>query len=96
MTAFVALLTMDANRQKAGRLDWCCCFTSGKTSVEKVRRAARSVEVVPSFSTDMGAGNKRRERAVEKLTSIEAVEVTMLVLVLAHRYSKSIHRLLSV
>eukprot|EP00752_Nemacystus_decipiens_P004731 g4312.t1 len=28
MTAFVALLTMDANRQKAGRMEWCCCFTS--------------------------------------------------------------------
>lgn len=28
MTAFVALLTMDANRQKAGRFDWCCCFKS--------------------------------------------------------------------
>ena len=30
MTAFVALLTMDANRQKAGKIDWCCCFTSKK------------------------------------------------------------------
>ena len=30
MTAFVACLTMDANRQKAGRIDWCCCFTSQK------------------------------------------------------------------
>ncbi|CAM9553956.1 unnamed protein product, partial [Laminaria digitata] len=30
MTAFVALLTMDANRQKAGRIDWCCCFKSKK------------------------------------------------------------------
>ncbi|CAM9952295.1 unnamed protein product, partial [Ascophyllum nodosum] len=30
VTAFVALLTMDANRQNAGRFDWCCCFTSKK------------------------------------------------------------------
>lgn len=30
ITAFVALLTMDANRQKAGRMDWCCCFKSNK------------------------------------------------------------------
>ncbi|CAM9415157.1 unnamed protein product, partial [Ectocarpus sp. 8 AP-2014] len=30
MTAFVALLTMDANRQKAGKIDSCCCFTSKK------------------------------------------------------------------
>ncbi|CAM9459401.1 unnamed protein product [Scytosiphon promiscuus] len=28
MTAFVALLTMDANRQKAGKMDWCCCCTN--------------------------------------------------------------------
>ena len=30
VTAFPALLVMDANRQIAGRLDWCCCFTSAK------------------------------------------------------------------
>lgn len=30
MTAFVAFLTMDANRQKAGRIDWFCCFKSQK------------------------------------------------------------------
>lgn len=28
MTAFVALLSLDACRQKAGRVDWCCCFTN--------------------------------------------------------------------
>lgn len=37
MTAFVALVTMDANRQKAGRFDWCCCFTSKKYLAEQVR-----------------------------------------------------------
>ena len=30
VTGFVALLTMDANRQKEGRVDWCCCFKSRK------------------------------------------------------------------
>lgn len=39
ITAFVALLTMDANRQKAGRMDWCCCFKSNKfLEEESVRR----------------------------------------------------------
>ncbi|CAM9414497.1 unnamed protein product, partial [Hapterophycus canaliculatus] len=37
MTAFVALLTMDVNRQKAGKIDWCCCFTSSKGIAEQVR-----------------------------------------------------------
>ena len=36
MTAFVALVTMDANRQKAGKIDWCCCFTSKKYLEEQV------------------------------------------------------------
>lgn len=36
VTVFVALLTMDANRQKAGRMDWCCCCTS-KKFLEEVR-----------------------------------------------------------
>ena len=36
MTAFVALLTMDANRQKAGRIDWCCCFKSQQFVEEEV------------------------------------------------------------
>eukprot|EP00904_Undaria_pinnatifida_P008204 jgi/Undpi1/4513/HiC_scaffold_18.g07867.m1 len=34
VTAFVALVTMDANRQKAGRIDWCCCF-KGQNFVEQ-------------------------------------------------------------
>ncbi|CAN0400933.1 unnamed protein product, partial [Hapterophycus canaliculatus] len=25
VTMFPALLAMDLNRQKAGRMDWCCC-----------------------------------------------------------------------
>lgn len=36
MTAFVALLTMDANRQKAGKMDWACCCTN-KAFLEQVR-----------------------------------------------------------
>ena len=36
MTAFVAMVTMDANRQKAGKIDWCCCFTSKKYLEEQV------------------------------------------------------------
>lgn len=37
VTAFVALLTMDANRQKAGRMDWLCCCRS-QMFLERVRR----------------------------------------------------------
>jgi len=36
ITAFVAVLTMDANRQKAGRLSFFCCFKS-KAFLEEVR-----------------------------------------------------------
>lgn len=37
MTAFVAVVTMDANRQKAGKIDCCCCFTSKTYLAERVR-----------------------------------------------------------
>lgn len=35
MTAFVALLAMDANRQEAGKTDWLSCGTN-KTSLKVV------------------------------------------------------------
>ncbi|CAM9765761.1 unnamed protein product, partial [Scytosiphon promiscuus] len=34
ITAFVACLTMDANRQKAGRMDWLCCFKGSPRYIE--------------------------------------------------------------
>lgn len=37
MTAFVALLTMDANRQQAGRRDWWCCCVN-KSFLAEVNR----------------------------------------------------------
>ncbi|CAM9710197.1 unnamed protein product, partial [Ectocarpus sp. 4 AP-2014] len=64
MTAFVALLTMDANRQKAGKIDWCCCFTSPK-HLEKQQRLQKESsiqrEVNPrstyrDIATDGGGG----------------------------------------
>ncbi|CAN0568842.1 unnamed protein product, partial [Ectocarpus sp. 12 AP-2014] len=44
MTAFVALLTMDANRQKAGKIDWCCCFTSKKYLQEQERQHQEGIQ----------------------------------------------------
>ncbi|CAM9359742.1 unnamed protein product, partial [Ectocarpus fasciculatus] len=41
---FVALLTMDANRQKAGKIDWCCCFTSTKYLQERERHHQEGVQ----------------------------------------------------
>ncbi len=41
MTAFVAMVTMDANRQEAGRIDWCCCFTC-KSHLEEQQVRTRS------------------------------------------------------
>ncbi|CAM9869255.1 unnamed protein product, partial [Ectocarpus sp. 12 AP-2014] len=63
VTAFVALLTMDANRQKAGKIDWCCCFTSPK-HLEKQRLSKKQSiqrEVAPrsthrDVTTDGGDG----------------------------------------
>ena len=45
MTAFVAVLTIDAKRQKAGRLDCCCCFTSKKYLAERVGCSLLSVSI---------------------------------------------------
>lgn len=39
MTAFVAFVTMDANRQKTGRMDWCCCFID-QASIDEVIKAS--------------------------------------------------------
>lgn len=38
MTAFVALLTIDANRQKAGKIDCYCCLTSERYLQEQERQ----------------------------------------------------------
>lgn len=43
MTAFVALVTMDLNRQAAGKMDWCCCCTN-KTFLEE-ERVKRGVNI---------------------------------------------------
>lgn len=43
VTVFVAILTMDANRQEVDRLDLCCCVISSKASIEEVR-VERSAE----------------------------------------------------
>eukprot|EP00752_Nemacystus_decipiens_P008590 g7670.t1 len=47
MTAFVAVLTMDANRQKAGRVDCCCCFTSKKYLAQQEEGIRRGVDLTP-------------------------------------------------
>ncbi|CBJ26534.1 conserved unknown protein [Ectocarpus siliculosus] len=44
MTAFVALLTMDANRQKAGKIDCCCCLTSKKYLQEQERQHQEGIQ----------------------------------------------------
>ncbi|CAM9899558.1 unnamed protein product, partial [Ectocarpus sp. 12 AP-2014] len=44
MTAFVALLTMDANRQKVGKMDSCCCFTSKKYLQEQERQHQEGIQ----------------------------------------------------
>ncbi|CAM9128130.1 unnamed protein product [Ectocarpus sp. 8 AP-2014] len=63
MTAFVALLTMDANRQKAGKIDWFCCFTSPQHPEKQQRSQKESIqsEVNPrsthrDITTDGGGG----------------------------------------
>eukprot|EP00904_Undaria_pinnatifida_P008203 jgi/Undpi1/4512/HiC_scaffold_18.g07866.m1 len=56
MTAFVALLTMDANRQKAGRIDWCCCFKSQQFVEEETWLPPNKREKggPPSFACNSG------------------------------------------
>ncbi|CAM9351148.1 unnamed protein product, partial [Laminaria digitata] len=50
MTAFVALLAMDANRQKAGRMDWCCCVKRQTTPDEVGRMSPPFLARGPQFS----------------------------------------------
>ncbi|CAM9122089.1 unnamed protein product, partial [Laminaria digitata] len=63
MTAFVALLTLDAHRQKAGRIDWFCCFKGqgfpaevNNTSYDWVERG-----LAPPFEGSNGEHGGRRE-----------------------------------
>eukprot|EP00903_Cladosiphon_okamuranus_P015713 g14505.t1 len=50
MTAFVAVLTMDARRQQAGKIDCCCCFTSKKYLAE--REGVQRGVTLPDANTD--------------------------------------------
>ncbi|CAN0345795.1 unnamed protein product, partial [Ectocarpus sp. 8 AP-2014] len=56
MTAFVALLTMDANRQKAGKIDWCCCFTSKKYLQEQERQHQEGIQRGVTLPDSNGEG----------------------------------------
>lgn len=50
MTVFVALVAMDAERQKAGKMDWCCCFTN-KSFLEQVLTTAGAIITENLFVT---------------------------------------------
>lgn len=62
MTAFVALMTMDARRQEAGRTDIFCCFKTaqkhkGGRKVRVVRRDGwRSSDLAQATKTSLGTG----------------------------------------
>ena len=65
LTAFVAVLTMDANRQKTGRLSFCCCFKS-KTFLEEVRINGGAFESyfslhISLYFVDVAMSHLRRE-----------------------------------
>ncbi|CAM9372874.1 unnamed protein product, partial [Hapterophycus canaliculatus] len=47
ITGFVACLTLDANRQKAGRMDWLCCFKGSARYVELEEDGAQRAAALP-------------------------------------------------
>eukprot|EP00903_Cladosiphon_okamuranus_P022061 g20288.t1 len=72
MTAFVAVLTMDANRQKAGRIDCCCCFTSSEylAQRERIQRgvtlpAEEAIVAVGGTSAPTPAGGFKHDLTAE-------------------------------
>ncbi|CAM9506157.1 unnamed protein product [Ectocarpus sp. 12 AP-2014] len=61
---FVALLTMDANRQKAGKIDWCCCFTSKKYLQEQERQHQGGIQRGVTLPASNGGGANISQRAL--------------------------------
>lgn len=52
VTAFVACLAMDANRQEAGRMDWLCCFKSDSRHTE-LKEEASLLDVRPPMLVNL-------------------------------------------
>ncbi|CAM9170392.1 unnamed protein product, partial [Ectocarpus sp. 8 AP-2014] len=61
---FVAFLTMDANRQKAGKIDWCCCFTSKKYLQEQERQHQAGLRGRVTLPASNGEGANISQRAL--------------------------------
>eukprot|EP00904_Undaria_pinnatifida_P008217 jgi/Undpi1/4525/HiC_scaffold_18.g07879.m1 len=66
MTAFVAFLTMDANRQKASRMDWWCCFCKSHPHLEERERVRREVSL--PHDKRISGDERWRENSVPKHT----------------------------
>ncbi|CAM9311933.1 unnamed protein product, partial [Ectocarpus sp. 12 AP-2014] len=64
MTAFVAFLTMDANRQKAAKIDWCCCFTSKKYLQEQERQHQEGIQRGVTLPASNGGDANISQRAL--------------------------------
>ncbi|CAM9472608.1 unnamed protein product [Ascophyllum nodosum] len=79
VTAFVALLTLDAKRQEAGRYNCFCCFTS-KTFLEK-ERVRRGVVLPPQ------SGSAGRDRAGQSKLHVEVHELGTVGRFLKERYT---------
>ncbi|CBJ26537.1 conserved unknown protein [Ectocarpus siliculosus] len=73
MTAFVALLTMDANRQKAGKIDSCCCFTSKKYLREQERQHQEGVPRGVTLPASIGERVDMSRRALDRKAEVHQI-----------------------
>ncbi|CAM9391119.1 unnamed protein product [Ectocarpus sp. 12 AP-2014] len=73
MTAFVALLTMDANRQKAGKIDSCCCFTSKKYLREQERQHQEGVPRGVTLPVSIGERVDMSQRALDRKAEVHQI-----------------------
>ncbi|CAM9260832.1 unnamed protein product [Ectocarpus sp. 13 AM-2016] len=73
MTAFVALLTMDANRQKAGKIDSCCCFTSKKYLREQERQHQEGVPRGVTLPASIGERVDMSQRALDRKAEVHQI-----------------------
>lgn len=59
VTVFTALLAMDLNRQNAGKMDWCCCFTSKAYLEASARLSSRHNLVSVSLKSSLLVDEQR-------------------------------------
>eukprot|EP00903_Cladosiphon_okamuranus_P010290 g9741.t1 len=87
ITAFVACLAMDANRQMAGRMDWLCCFKGDTRYTEIDEEASDGSSAQKAISSPPGAEEQGGRGADSQGHRTERVKLTTFGRFMKERYT---------